>query len=153
MLWNKFNLFTFNIICNIILSITKKTARIWKFGIVEDGSSSAHNCQCPAHNGQFVLVLCFIIVLMPYHEHEPRGHGFFRVWPQHELLLSLEVGPRGPAPGEGAVASLQSEEDEATASGLHIPVDYCAAVVHQLGEGKWVRHANLWLLTVTLGTI
>ena len=27
MLWNKFNLFTFKIICNIILSITKKTAR------------------------------------------------------------------------------------------------------------------------------
>ena len=27
------------------LSITKKTARIWKFGIVDDGSSSAHNCQ------------------------------------------------------------------------------------------------------------
>ena len=49
MLWNKFNLFTFNIICNIILSITKKTARTWKFGIVDDGSSSA-NCQ-------FVLVL------------------------------------------------------------------------------------------------
>ena len=37
MLWNKFNLFTFN----IILSITKKTARIWKFGIVDDGLSSA----------------------------------------------------------------------------------------------------------------
>ena len=37
MLWNKFNLFTFNIIRNIILSITKKTARIWKFGIVDDG--------------------------------------------------------------------------------------------------------------------
>ena len=30
MLWNKFSLFTFKIICNIILSITKKTARIWK---------------------------------------------------------------------------------------------------------------------------
>ena len=80
----------------------------------------------------------FTMVLTPYHEHEPRGHGFFRVWPQHELLLGLEVGPRGPAPGEGAVASLQSEEDEATASGLHIPVDYCAAVVHQLGVGKWL---------------
>ena len=39
MLWNKFNLFTFNITCNIILSITKNTARIWKFGIVDDGSS------------------------------------------------------------------------------------------------------------------
>ena len=38
MLWNKFNLFTFNIICNIILSITKKTACIWKFGIVDDGT-------------------------------------------------------------------------------------------------------------------
>ena len=50
MLWNKFNLFTFNIICNIILSITKKTALIWKFGIVDDGLSSALNCQ-------FVLVL------------------------------------------------------------------------------------------------
>ena len=49
MLRNIFNLFTFMIICNIILSITKKTARIWKFGIVDDGSSSAHNCQ-------FVLV-------------------------------------------------------------------------------------------------
>ena len=23
----------------------KKTAHIWKFGIVDDGSSSAHNCQ------------------------------------------------------------------------------------------------------------
>ena len=34
-----------NIICNIILSITKKTARKWKFGNVGDGSSSAHNCQ------------------------------------------------------------------------------------------------------------
>ena len=33
-----------------ILSITKKTARICKFGIVDDGSSPAHNCQ-------FVLVL------------------------------------------------------------------------------------------------
>ena len=41
MLWNKFNLFAFKIKCNIILSITKKTARIWKFGIVDDGSSSA----------------------------------------------------------------------------------------------------------------
>ena len=50
MLWNKFNLFTFNIICNIIQSITKKTACIWKFGIVDDGSSSTLNCQ-------FVLVL------------------------------------------------------------------------------------------------
>ena len=27
MLWNKFNLFTFKIICSIILSITKKTPR------------------------------------------------------------------------------------------------------------------------------
>ena len=50
MLWNKYNLFTFKIICNIILSITKKTARIWKFGIVDDGVSSAFNYQ-------FVLVL------------------------------------------------------------------------------------------------
>ena len=40
MLWNKCTLFTFKIICNIILSITKKTARIWKFGIVDDGSTS-----------------------------------------------------------------------------------------------------------------
>ena len=32
-----------------MLSITKKTARIWKFGLVDDGLSSAHNCQ-------FVLV-------------------------------------------------------------------------------------------------
>ena len=39
-----------NSICNIILSITKKTARIRKFGIVDDGLSSALNCQ-------FVLVL------------------------------------------------------------------------------------------------
>ena len=50
MLWNKFNLITFTIICNIILSITNKTECIWKFGIVDDGSNSAHNCQ-------FVLVL------------------------------------------------------------------------------------------------
>ena len=66
MLWKKFNLFTFKNICNIILSITKKTVQrksvialrsvitpnygIWKFGIVDDDSSSALNCQ-------FVLVL------------------------------------------------------------------------------------------------
>ena len=50
MLWNKFNLFTVKIICYIILSITKKTAVTWKFGIVDDGLSSANNCQ-------FVLVL------------------------------------------------------------------------------------------------
>ena len=34
----------------ILLSITKKTAGIWNFGIVDEGLSSAHNCQ-------FVLVL------------------------------------------------------------------------------------------------
>ena len=34
----------------ITLSITKKTAGIWKFGIVDDGLSCALNCQ-------FVLVL------------------------------------------------------------------------------------------------
>ena len=28
----------------ILLSITKKTACKWKFGIVDDGSCSAHNC-------------------------------------------------------------------------------------------------------------
>ena len=50
MLWNKFNLFTYKIICNIILSITKKTACNRKFDIVDDGLSSAYNCK-------FVLVL------------------------------------------------------------------------------------------------
>ena len=29
----------------ILLSITKKTARKWKFGIVDDASCSAHKCQ------------------------------------------------------------------------------------------------------------
>ena len=35
-----------------------KTARIWKFGIVDDGLSSAHNCQ-------FVLVIATIVEANP----------------------------------------------------------------------------------------
>ena len=59
MLRNKFNLFTFKIICNFILSIKKKTAGIRKFGLVDDGSSFSHNCQ-------FVLVLDRVLARIIY---------------------------------------------------------------------------------------
>ena len=42
--YRTYSIYSLSRLCAILLSITKKTARKWKFGIVNDASCSAYKC-------------------------------------------------------------------------------------------------------------